>query len=86
MPEKSQDTSDLQSWLSALKALYERSYGYPYLNRTIQAFCLVLRGLRYSCDNADRKIGKWIGVANLNLARKIKLTFDPGDGRLFRVI
>lgn len=47
---------------------------------------LLGKGLRYSCNNADRKTGKWIGVANLNLARKIKLNFDPGDGRLFRVI
>jgi hypothetical protein len=31
MPEKSQDTSDVQSWLSALKALHERSYGHPAL-------------------------------------------------------
>jgi hypothetical protein len=31
MPEKSQDTSDLQSWLSALKALYEGGYGHPAL-------------------------------------------------------
>jgi hypothetical protein len=31
MPEKSQDTSDVQSWLSALKAFHERSYGHPAL-------------------------------------------------------
>jgi hypothetical protein len=34
----------------------------------------------------DRKTGKWIKVVNLSLARKIKLTLEPADGRLFRVI
>jgi hypothetical protein len=33
----------------------------------------------------DRKTGKWIKVVNLSIARKIKLTLEPGDGRLFRV-
>jgi hypothetical protein len=34
----------------------------------------------------DRKTGKWRRVVNLSLARKIKLTLEAGDGRLFRVI
>jgi hypothetical protein len=33
----------------------------------------------------DRKTGKWTKV-NLSLNRKTKLTLEPGDGRLFRVI
>jgi hypothetical protein len=42
MPEKSQDTSDVQSWLSALKALHERSYGHPALWGTTEDSLLPL--------------------------------------------
>jgi hypothetical protein len=34
----------------------------------------------------ERETGKWIGVAKLSFDRKIKLTLEPGDGHLFRVI
>jgi hypothetical protein len=34
----------------------------------------------------DRKTGKWTQFASLNNTRLVKLTLEPGDGRLFRVI
>jgi hypothetical protein len=34
----------------------------------------------------DRKTGKWTKFASLNNTRLVKLTLEPGDGRLFRMI
>jgi hypothetical protein len=34
----------------------------------------------------DRKTGKWTKFSRLNNTRLVKLTLEPGDGRLFRVI
>ncbi len=68
-------------------------------NKKISAFMIVNRNYKErqiaeikidisgrKLQELNRKTGKWIGVSNLTTNRRIKLTIEPGDGRLFRVI